>query len=215
VSGRRRRRAPRPGGSVVSYLPNAHIADRGLSHYAQMVWGHTVTCCPDLTQLFAHVAEVHPTFFAGVPRIWEILKAALEAGIESDPDEAQRAAVKKGIELGLRRVRLAQRDEPVPFELEEACRRAEEAVFSKLCERVGLERLDWCTIGAAPCPLEVLEFFAAIGIPICGGMGDVGDDLDHHARSKGQAGAGDRRTADPGRRGTPGGRRRAAGARRQ
>jgi long-subunit acyl-CoA synthetase (AMP-forming) len=158
---------PRAGGSVVSYLPHAHIADRGLSHYAQMVWGHTVTCCPEVTQVFAHVADAHPTFFGGVPRVWEKLKAALEAGIEAEPDDAGRDATKQAIELGLRKVRLEQRGDPVPLELGEAYERAEQLVFSKIRERLGLELCEWYMIGAAPCPLEVLEFFAAIGIPIC------------------------------------------------
>src|SRR5436305_3281720 len=109
-----------PGGSVVSFLPHAHIADRGLSHYANMVWGHTVTCCPEVTQVFAHVADCRPTFWGGVPRIWEKLKAALEAGIEAEPDEALRAATKRAIERGLERVRLEQRGEPVPEELSRA-----------------------------------------------------------------------------------------------
>jgi long-chain acyl-CoA synthetase len=39
---------PRARGSVISFLPHAHIADRGLSHYGQMAWGHTITCCPEL-----------------------------------------------------------------------------------------------------------------------------------------------------------------------
>lgn len=41
-------------GSVISFLPNAHIADRGLVHYAQMIWGFTITTCPDPAQVFAH-----------------------------------------------------------------------------------------------------------------------------------------------------------------
>ena len=40
-------------------------------------------------------------------------------------------------------------------------------MFSKIRAKLGLERCEWYMIGAAPCPLEVLEFFAAIGIPIC------------------------------------------------
>jgi long-chain acyl-CoA synthetase len=158
---------PRPGGSVVSFLPHAHIADRGLSHYGQMVWGHTVTCCPDVTQVFAHVADCHPTFWGGVPRIWEKLKAALEAGIEADPDERTRAATKEAIELGLRKIRAEQAGEPVPDAVTEACERAERGVYSKIRAKLGLERCEWYMIGAAPCPLDVLEFFAAIGIPIC------------------------------------------------
>ena len=158
---------PRPGGSIVSFLPHAHIADRGLSHYAQMAWGHTITCCPELTQVFAHVADAHPTFWGGVPRVWEKLKAALEAGIEAEPEEAKRAGTREAIELGLRKVRLEQQGKTVPEELGEAYERAEQAVFSKIRERLGLARCELYFIGAAPCPLEVLEFFAAIGIPIC------------------------------------------------
>jgi long-chain acyl-CoA synthetase len=158
---------PRPGGSVVSFLPHAHIADRGLSHYGQMAWGHTITCCPEVTQVFAHVADSHPTFWGGVPRVWEKLKAALEAGIEADPDEQTRVFTRGAIELGLDKVRAEQAGEPVAPALAEACERAEREVYSKIRARLGLERCEWYMIGAAPCPLEVLEFFAAIGIPIC------------------------------------------------
>ncbi len=158
---------PRPGGSVVSFLPAAHIADRGLSHYGQMVWGQTITCCPDVTQVFAHVADSRPTFFGAVPRVWEKLMAALLAGVEAEPDEARRGAIKGAIELGLRKVRLEQAGEPVPDEVRDAYARVEAAVFSQIRAKIGLERAEWYMIGAAPCPLEVLEFFAAIGIPIC------------------------------------------------
>jgi long-chain acyl-CoA synthetase len=141
---------PRPGGSVVSFLPHAHIADRGLSHYAQMVWGHTVTCCPDVTQVFAHVADCRPTFFGAVPRVWEKLKAALEPQL----DDAARRALARGLE----RVREDPTAGPEP---------ADAALLEGLRTKLGLERAEWFMIGAAPCPLEVLEFFAAIGIPIC------------------------------------------------
>ncbi len=158
---------PRPGGSVVSFLPHAHIADRGLSHYGQMVWGHTVTCCPDVTQVFAHVADCRPTFFGAVPRVWEKLKAALQAGIAADEDSTRREATLEAIGLGLRRVRAEQRGETIPEALKTAYDRAEQTVFAKIRARLGLERCEWYMIGAAPAPLEVLEFFAAIGIPIC------------------------------------------------
>jgi long-chain acyl-CoA synthetase len=158
---------PDPGGMVVSYLPLAHIADRGLAHYGQMAWGYAVTCCPDPVQVFAHVADSHPTFFGGVPRVWEKLKAALEAGIDAEPDEARRTGARRAIELGLRKVRAEQAGEPVAPELLDAYARAEDQVFSKIRAKLGLERCKWYMIGAAPCPLEVLEFFAAIGIPIC------------------------------------------------
>jgi long-subunit acyl-CoA synthetase (AMP-forming) len=155
-----------PAGSVVSFLPQAHIADRGLSHYAQMVWGPTVTSCPDATQVFAHVADARPTMFGSVPRVWEKLKAALEAGFAAEQDESRRAAIAQALEAGVRKVRLEQAREPVPDELSAACERAEASVFSPLRARLGFDRCESYIIGAAPAPLEVFEFFAAIGIPI-------------------------------------------------
>ena len=158
---------PDPGGSVVSFLPAAHIADRGLSHYGQMIYGHTVTCCPEPNQVFAHVADCHPTMFGSVPRMWEKLKAALEAGIAAEPDEAKRTATQQAIELGIRKVQAEQAGEAIPEDLQVAYERFEQEVFSKIRATLGLERCRWYVIGAAPTPLEVLEFFAAIGIPIC------------------------------------------------
>jgi long-subunit acyl-CoA synthetase (AMP-forming) len=157
----------RDGGSTVSYLPLAHIADRGLTHYAQMAWGTTLTCCPDPTQVFAHIADSRPTRFGGVPRVWEKLMAALQAGIAAEPDEAKRRATEEAIELGVRKVRLEQKGEPVPDELREACERADAQIFSAIRARLGFDRCESYVMGAAPAPVELLEFFAAIGIAIC------------------------------------------------
>jgi long-chain acyl-CoA synthetase len=157
----------RGGGSVISFLPLAHIADRGLTHYAQMAVGTTVTCCPDPAQVFAHVADAHPTRFGAVPRVWEKLMAALEAGIAAEPDEARRQATRAAVELGVQKVRLEQAGERVSEEVRDAYDQAEQAVFSKIRARLGFDRCESYIIGAAPSPLEMLEFFAAIGIPIC------------------------------------------------
>jgi long-subunit acyl-CoA synthetase (AMP-forming) len=157
----------RTGGSVVSYLPLAHIADRGLTHYAQMAWGTTLTCCPEPTQVFAHVADAQPTRFGGVPRVWEKLMAALQAGFAAEPDGTKREAVSRAIELGVRKVRLQQAGEPVPDELNEAWDRADEQIFSPIRARLGFDRCEHYMIGAAPASGELFEFFAAIGIPIC------------------------------------------------
>jgi len=105
------------GGSVVSFLPNAHIADRGMNHYAQMVWGPTITTCPDPGQVFAHVLDARPTRFGAVPRVWEKLQAALEAGIATEPDANRRTAMTEAIALGRRKVALEQAGEEVPDEL--------------------------------------------------------------------------------------------------
>ena len=154
-------------GAMVSFLPSAHIADRGLAHYGQMVWGDTMTTCPDPTQVFAHVADARPTRFGAVPRVWEKLKAALEARIATEPDEAKRSATLAALETSLLRVRAEQAAETVDDELRTACERADAEIFAAIRTGLGFERCESYIIGAAPAPTELFEFFAAIGIPIC------------------------------------------------
>jgi long-chain acyl-CoA synthetase len=89
----------RPG-RLVSYFPMAHVAERVVSHYNAIAYGHTVTCCPDPRHVTAFLPEVRPTFFFAVPRIWEKLKAALEeefGGVRPEPDVA--AAVRERLGL--------------------------------------------------------------------------------------------------------------------
>jgi long-chain acyl-CoA synthetase len=76
--------SPGPDDRAVSYLPAAHVADRLLSHYAAMVTGLQVTPLADARELSQAIVEVRPTFFGGVPRVWEKLMAGLQS-VEGRP----------------------------------------------------------------------------------------------------------------------------------
>jgi long-chain acyl-CoA synthetase len=91
----------KPAGRRMSYLPMAHVADR-LGHYFSMVSGASVTCVSDVREAVAALPDVRPTAWGAVPRIWEKLRAALEAQGIIDPGtlpESQRAAIRA--KLGL------------------------------------------------------------------------------------------------------------------
>ena len=154
-----------PGGRVISWLPAAHIAERMAHHYIPIIYAGTITCCPNPREVLAYLPQVRPTWFFGVPRIWEKLKAGLEAMQASQPEE-QRAPIQAALEAATRRVRLRQRGEPVPPELETKVAQADEQVFSKLRQMLGLDQLAAVNVGAAPTPVEVLEFFHALGIEL-------------------------------------------------
>jgi long-subunit acyl-CoA synthetase (AMP-forming) len=100
-----------------------------------------------------------------VPRIWEKLKAGLEAMVAGLPD-GQREATEGALAASLEKVRLEQAGEPLPDELAEQVRRADEEIFSKLRVQLGFDQIAAVNAGAAPTPVEVLEFFHAIGIPV-------------------------------------------------
>ena len=154
------------GGRIVSYLPMAHVAERNVSQYMPMACGFSVTCCPDPRQAVAYLPEVRPNWFFAVPRIWEKLKAGLEAMIAGEQDEQRRDALKWALDVGLRKVAAEQSEEGVPDELAAEYAKADEAVLSKLRAQLGLDDLEACNVGAAPTPREVIEFYHALGIPL-------------------------------------------------
>jgi long-subunit acyl-CoA synthetase (AMP-forming) len=155
----------RRGGRVISWLPNAHIAERGAHLYAPLMFGLEITVCPDPKQVAAYLQAVRPTWFFAVPRIWEKLKAGLEAMLAAQPEE-RRVAVTSAIEAATRRVGLQQAGEPVPAELEAAVAAADEQVFAPLRAMLGLDRAEAVNVGAAPTPPAVIAFFHALGIPV-------------------------------------------------
>ncbi len=154
------------GARVVSYLPMAHIAERSTGHYLPLVLGHTVTSCPVPREVIAYLPEVHPTWFFAVPRIWEKLKAGMEAMIEGEQDPERKRALQWAIDLGLQKVRLEQAGETVPAELAAEYEKADQKVLSGIRAMLGLDELQAVYVGAAPTPLSVLEFFHAIGVPV-------------------------------------------------
>ncbi len=145
-------------GRVISWLPMAHIAERASSHYLPMFVGFSTTCCPDPRQVAAYLPEVRPSWFFAVPRIWEKLKAAIEAGIEAEQDPAKKQATQWALDVGLRKVR--------GDDVAEEHAKADELVLSKIRAGLGLDQVESVNVGAAPTPPEVIEFFHALGIPL-------------------------------------------------
>jgi long-subunit acyl-CoA synthetase (AMP-forming) len=121
---------PRPGDRTTSYLPHAHMADRFTGHYASMLYGNRMTIVGDPREIVAALPDARPNVWGAVPRIWEKLKAALEAAGVTDP-----AAMP-------------------------------EEARAQIRERIGLDQCRWALAGAAPTPVEVLEYFIGLGIPV-------------------------------------------------
>jgi long-subunit acyl-CoA synthetase (AMP-forming) len=154
-----------PGARVISWLPAAHIAERAAHHYIPVVYAATITTSPDPRAIVQTLPQVRPNWFFAVPRVWEKLKAGLEAMLAAQPEEA-RARVEGALAAARQRVALRQQGAEVPDELEQAVRAADDAIFSNLRTMLGLDEVVTVNVGAAPTPPDVIEFFHALGIEL-------------------------------------------------
>src|SRR3954449_5219176 len=141
---------------VISWLPAAHVAAGAADHYLPITYAMSVTTCPDPRRIGEFLPLVRPTWFFAVPRVWEKLKAGVEAKLAGDE------GARKLLAIGKRRVELEQAGEPVPDEL----RVGERELFAPLRAAIGLDQAKLVNVGAAPTPRDVFLFFHAIGVPL-------------------------------------------------
>ena len=149
----------------VSYLPLAHIAERMFSIYLPIhAVGH-VHFCPDAARLVPMIEKVRPTAFFGVPRVWDKIRAGIQA-LLAEQDEDQRAAVQQAMDTGRRYVESCQYGRTTSPELEAQFRAADERVLGPIRGLLGLGEASSVSSAAAPLPPDVAAFFAGLGMKI-------------------------------------------------
>jgi long-subunit acyl-CoA synthetase (AMP-forming) len=153
---------PREPGRVISYLPTAHIADRFAHHYSAMLFGHSITCCPDPRGVAALLPQVRPTQFAAVPRVWQKIKSAVEGSLLAPParlPEPVRAGIRAT--LGLDRCEVAVcAAAPVPREVLEFF----DGLGVPICELYGLSETSAVATANSPGRIKI----GTVGPPLPG-----------------------------------------------
>ena len=150
----------------VSYLPLAHIAERMFSVYLPIHTAGHVHFCPDTARLVQTIGKVRPTAFFGVPRVWEKIRAGIQALLTAERDEAKRAAVQQAMAIGRRYVESCQYGHTTSPELEAQFRAADEQVLRPIRSLLGLGEASSVSSAAAPLPPDVAAFFAGLGMKI-------------------------------------------------
>ena len=156
---------------TLSYLPMCHVAERIFTQWTNAAAGTQVHFAESIDTVQLNLAEVQPTIFFAVPRIWEKIHAGIEVRMASASWLKRanyrfwmRQADRLGRELAANggahswrtRLRYAV---GYPF------------LFRSLRDRIGLRKCRSAGSGAAPISPDILRWFFGIGVVIHEGYG--------------------------------------------
>lgn len=154
-----------PADRLISYLPLAHVAEQLGAIHNHVTAGYAVYFARNIESLGAHLTEVRPTIFFGVPRVWE----KMHAGI------AEKLATAKGFKARLARWALdvGQRwhasqlgGEPAGMLLRGQKALASRLIHQKIQKALGLDQARLMISAAAPIAPENLQFFTGLDLLI-------------------------------------------------
>jgi long-chain acyl-CoA synthetase len=150
------------------WLPLAHVFAKVLELCFVRLGIPTVVdgSSEDLVENLLHT---RPTWFAGVPRTFEKARDAILAG-GKDGSRLQRKVFRWAMDVGIRRSRAQREGRSLSPRLRLESELAERLVFREIRARFG-GRLRFMISGGAALPVEVAEFFHAIGMLLLEGYG--------------------------------------------
>ncbi len=156
---------------AVGYLPLCHAAERCYSMATQLVLGGVVNFAESIDTVAANVREIAPTFFIGVPRIWEKLKENFEFRV-TESGRVQRwitaAVMKAGHDLDARR---NAADGKLSWLDRLRAWLCYVILFRNIQRHLGLNRTVHRLCAGASISPEMLRFFSVIGLPVSQGYG--------------------------------------------
>jgi long-chain acyl-CoA synthetase len=153
------------GGDVTYlFLPLAH-AFAILIQFGSFDLGVTVAYWSrDPKMIIADIAQLSPTYFPSVPRMFEKIYTLATSSVEDKEQLGQAVA------LGVKVRTMQLEGKEVPPELQAGFDQAEEKLFKNVRGLFG-QNIRECVTGAAPIAPEILEFFFACGVPVMEGYG--------------------------------------------
>ena len=152
-----------PGQIGISYLPLSHVTARHLD-YVMFNCGVTIAYCPSFTSMPQYLAEIHPTLFVGVPRVYEKLRDRVLHKAATGP--------KRKIYDWALRVGGSHRDEILAGKQPKSLtwKLANAFFYSKIRDAMG-GRVRTFVSGGAPLGRDLAGWFADMGIRIHEGYG--------------------------------------------
>jgi long-chain acyl-CoA synthetase len=157
---------------MLSFLPLCHIFEQLFTLLGHINCGYIVNFIESMDTVAENMMEISPTLGHAVPRIWEKYFSAIQIRM-SDATRFKRLVFFLALKIGNKRADLKMNFKAVPFYLEMLYQLAYLAVFRKLKERMGFDRIRIAISGAAPIAPEILHFYQSIGVNLIEGYGQT------------------------------------------
>ncbi|MEJ2723817.1 MAG: long-chain fatty acid--CoA ligase [Deltaproteobacteria bacterium] len=157
---------------VMSFLPLCHVFEQLFSVLGHITHGFVVNFIESPDTIADNMVEISPTVGYAVPRIWEKYSSAIYIRM-SDATWFKKVVFYVAMKIGQKRATLMMNFKKVPLYLGALYRLAHFAVFRKLKERLGFDRMRIAYSGAAPISPEVLHFFQSLGVNLVEGYGQT------------------------------------------
>ncbi|MGI9015991.1 MAG: AMP-dependent synthetase/ligase [Euzebya sp.] len=151
--------------NTLSYLPLAHVAERMFSHWQAIKYASKVFFCEDYTQIAEYLPVARPTAFLAVPRVWEKMRAALQARV-ADAEGPKAKLGQQAFAILPQVGAMALSGTKPSLVLQGQAMLFEKLVYSKIREALGLDATLVALTGAAPMPDDLLRFFKGLGVDI-------------------------------------------------
>src|SRR5262249_12699351 len=126
--------------------------------------GWTASFAESIDSLVANLAEVRPTVWLAVPRIFEKVYAKITTQVEDSPPARQKI-FHWAIDVGRQMLEAKSQGKRPGLPLMLHHKAAKKLVFRTLSERLG-GRLRLCVSGSAPLARNIQEFMHIVGVPV-------------------------------------------------
>jgi long-chain acyl-CoA synthetase len=156
----------------VVYLPLCHITERLLSVFLPLARCSAVNFIEGQDTAFENITEVSPTYFLGVPRIWEKMYSSITLRMK-DATWFGRKALKTAISIGTRVANYEDKGLAVPVHDHILYRIADFLVLNNIKVLLGLDRVRIGLTGAAPISPDLIGWFRALGVPLYEAFGQT------------------------------------------
>lgn len=154
---------------VVSFLPLSHIAAQLIDIHCTMSLGASVWFAESDAlkgSLTRTLKEVRPTFFFGVPRVWEKVQEKMEELLHLSPSW-RRLLFSVGQYFGREKsIRCQFPANPTLVSNPWGFSCANLMILREIKKSLGLDQAKGCFTAAAPISVETLWFFASLDIPV-------------------------------------------------